>query len=41
MCLTYDVSQILELILCLDVGKRRGSRVEGARVIELSCLDVF
>ena len=41
MCLTYGVSQILELILCLDVGKKRGSRAEGARVIELSCLDDF
>jgi len=28
-------------MLCLDVGRRRGSRVEGGRVIKLPCLDVF
>ena len=26
---------------CLDVKKRRGSRVEGERVIQLPCLEVF
>ena len=26
---------------CLEVKKRRGSRVEGGRVIQLPCLEVF
>ena len=26
---------------CVDVKKRRGSRVEGGRVIQLPCLKVF
>ena len=30
-----------QLMACLDVKKRKGSRVEGRRVIQLSCLKVF
>ena len=29
------------LMVCLEVKKRRGSRVEGGRVIQLPCLEVF
>ena len=29
------------LMACLEVKKRRGSRVEGGRVIQLSYLEVF
>ena len=29
------------LMACLEVEKRRGSRIEGERVIQLSCLEVF
>ena len=28
-------------MICLDVGKRKGSRVEGGRVIKLPYFDVF
>ena len=29
------------IMVCLEVKKRRGSRVEGRRVIQLPCLKVF
>ena len=31
----------LRLIACLKVKKRRENRVEGGRIIQLSCLEVF
>ena len=35
------ISTLKTLVACLDVKKRRESRVKGERVIQLSCLEVF
>ena len=32
---------IVALMACLEILKRKGSRVEGGRVIQLLCLKVF
>ena len=39
MC-QFSELNIVTVMVCLDVKKRRGSRVERGRVIQLSCLGV-
>ena len=41
MVIIHLVWMFLKLMAYLEVKKRRGNRVEGGRVIQLSCLEVF